>query len=403
MQDLITNKKTPQVHAFGKSDVVKMSAFQPIEITPTLGRDWITNGIDNINFKVYRDAYDDSPTNQSIINAFVNYIYGEGLYNKSTVSDIDITTIISKKDVLLICQDYKVYGGYAVQVIWDSNLSDRKPLKLEYIPIYKLGVNYELIEMEINGYWYSWDWTKRYRYRPELHPKFTGKYVGNDLEIMVVKRPHAEPFFPIPDYISGIPWARVEGELANAGFKHFKNSMSDITVINYNSGRQETPELARQEAEKVRGKVCGTDNESAVLVAFNESAEEAIVVDRISPPELNNQNVFYSEEAERKLIVAHSAPPILFAGSNTGSGFSSNADEIDTATNALYRRHINPMREVILDGLESVLKLIDSTVRLDFKDFKEEKLEGAEKVVEKVTVEEPVIEQKKTLIQKLFK
>jgi hypothetical protein len=42
-------------------------------------------------------------------------------------------------------------------------------------------------------------------------------------------------------------------------------------------------------------------------------------VDRISPPELNQQNVFYAEEAERKLIVAHSAPPVLFAGSN-GSG-----------------------------------------------------------------------------------
>jgi hypothetical protein len=49
-------------------------------------------------------------------------------------------------------------------------------------------------------------------------------------------------------------------------------------------------------------------------------------VDRISPPELNQQNVF-AEEAERKLIVAHSAPPV-FAGSNNGSGFSSNADEI---------------------------------------------------------------------------
>jgi hypothetical protein len=78
-------------------------------------------------------------------------------------------------------------------------------------------------------------------------------------------------------------------------------------------------------------------------------------VDRISPPELNQQNVFYAEEAERKLIVAHSAPPVLFAGSNNGSGFSSNADEIAVATKGLYRRHINPMREIILNGLQSVL------------------------------------------------
>jgi len=82
--------------------------------------------------------------------------------------------------------------------------------------------------------------------------------------------------------------------------------------------------------------------------------------------------VFYSEEAERKLIVAHSAPPILFSGSNQGSGFSSNADEIAVATKGLYRRHINPMREVILNGLGSIFSLIDPKIKLDFKDFEEE-------------------------------
>ena len=397
MSDSIINKN--QIHAFEKA--VKMSAFQPIEIKPTIGRDWIVNGKENCNFKVYKDAYDDSPTNQSIINAFVNYVYGEGLINVSTINKVDIKKYISKQDALLICQDYKIYGGYGVQVIWNSNEKDPKPLKIEYIPVYKLGVNYSQTDEIIDGYWYSWDWTKRFTYRPTLYPRFTGAYNGNDLEILVVKRPHAEPFFPVPDYISGIPWARIEGELSNAGYNHFKNAMSDITVINYNQGRQASPELARTEAQKVRDKVVGTDNQSSVIVSFNDGAEEAVIVDRVSPPELNSQNVFYSEEAERKLIVAHSAPPILFSGTNAGSGFSSNADEIETATNALYRRHINPMREIILDGLSQIFQLIDVTIKPDFKDFKEEKLEGAD-VVKKEVIETPP-PANKNLMQKIFK
>lgn len=387
MQDSTTNNN--DVYAFAFEKVEKMSAFQDITIKPTIGKDWITNGDANCNFKVYKDAYDDSPTNQSIINAFVNYVYGEGLFNVSTINKIDITKYISKKDVLLICQDYKIYGGYGLQIIWDSNDGNRIPLKIEYIPIYKLGVNYDQDNLEINGFWYSWDWTKRFTYKPTLYPKFTGVYKNNNLEILVIKRPNAEPFFPVPDYISGLPWARVEGQLGNAAHNHFLNAMSDITVINYNNGRQATPELAKTEAQKVRDKVVGTGNQARVLVSFNESADYALVVDRVSPPELNNQNVFYSEEAERKLIVAHSAPPILFSGTNTGSGFSSNADEIETATNALYRRHINPMREVILDGLSEVFILIDSTIKLDFKDFKEEKLEGLEET-EKMAKEDNI-------------
>jgi len=399
MQDSITNKENQNISF--KANEVKFSAFQPIEIKPTLGRDWITNGPNNENFKTIRDAYDDSPTNQSIINAFVNYIFGEGLVNKSTISDFDLKTIISNTDVNLICQDFYTYGGYSVQIIWDSNEANKVPLKIEYIPVYKLGVNYDQDTMEIDGFWYSWDWASRFRFQPQFYPKFTGRYVGNDLEILVVKRPHAEPFFPVPAYLSGVPWARVEGELANAGFSHFKNSMSDITLINYNNGRQATPALARQEAQKVRDKVVGTDNQSVVLVAFNESAESAVVIDKISPPELNTQNVFYAEEAERKLIVAHSAPPILFSSSNTGGGFSSNADEIEVATNSLYRRHINPIRENILDGLNSIFDLIDTTVKLDFKDFRSENLEE-DKPEDEMKKEEPS-SNKDNFIKKLFK
>jgi hypothetical protein len=61
-------------HSF--EGVVKFSAYQPIDIKPLYGRKWVTNGVNNVNFKTYKDA-DDSPTNSSIINAFVNYVYGE--------------------------------------------------------------------------------------------------------------------------------------------------------------------------------------------------------------------------------------------------------------------------------------------------------------------------------------
>ena len=366
------------VHVF--EGVTKMSKFQPIDVKPFFTRKWITNGVDNINFKRYKDAYDDSPTNSSIINAFVNYVYGEGLIDKNGV---DLKQYISKKDALLICQDYKMYGGYAVQIIW--NELHTKPVRVEYMPIYKLGINID-DNYVVDGYWYSWDWSNKTRFKPVFYPKYTGTYIdNNDLEILYVRRPTAEPYFPIPDYLSGIHWAQVEGELANAGANHFKNAMTALTVVNYNNGRIADKETATKEANRVREKVVGTENQSAVIVSFNEGAEESVTVDQLHPPELNQQNVFYSEEAERKIIVAHSAPPILFSGSNGGNGFSSNADEIAVATKGLYRRHINPMREDILDGLNEVFKKIDSKIDLDFFDFKEEtQLENSDVVINNV-------------------
>jgi hypothetical protein len=61
------NTVSNNYHSF--EGVVKMSAYQPIDIKPLYGRKWVTNGVNNVNFKTYKDAYDDSPTNSSI-NAF---------------------------------------------------------------------------------------------------------------------------------------------------------------------------------------------------------------------------------------------------------------------------------------------------------------------------------------------
>lgn len=361
------NSASSKQQSFGyPRETVKMSKHKPVDVKPETFRDWILNGDNNANFQRYKDAYDDSPTNASIINGIVSYMFGEGLFDKNGE---DVNVYIDQDDVLLMCKDLETHGGFAYQVVWSEA---EIPLKVKYIEIAKLGVRYEMDNYNtVTGYWWCYDWKDQFRYIPEFYPAFNGQYNGNGLEIGYFRLPTSETFFPVPDYFSGLQWAEVEGEQANAGINHFLNAMSDITVINYNNGAILDPVKAKQEADKRREQVCGTNNQSAVIVQFNDGVEEAVVVDRISPPELNQQNVFYAEEAEKKIILAHSVPSILFAGTNVGTGFSSNADEREIAIKDLYRRHINPKRNVVLRALKKAFVLIGD-FDLDFKDFKEE-------------------------------
>jgi hypothetical protein len=350
------------------AEPAKLSKHKPVDLKPLTYRNWILNGENNANFKRYISAYNDSPTNASIINGLVNYTFGEGLID---VNGQILDKYIEQDDVLLMIKDLKIHGGFAYQIIWSEA---ETPLKIKYIEISKLGVRYDMQNYnEVTGYWYSYDWKDTFRYTPEFYPKFTGDFKGNGLEIGYVRLPTNETFFPLPDYFSCLQWAEVEGEQANAGINHFLNAMSDITVINYNNGAILDPTKAQQEADKRRAQIVGTDKQSTVIMQFNDSAEEAVVVDRISPPELNQQNVFYAEEAEKKIILGHSVPSILFAGTNVGTGFSSNADEREMAIKDLYRRHINPYRGTFLRAFSKVFRLIDETIKLDFKDFEEEK------------------------------
>ena len=123
---------------------------------------------------------------------------------------------------------------------------------------------------------------------------------------------------------------------------------------------------------KVGNEYTGTENGDGVIISVNEGPEDAIVVDTIEPRGRNDQFVTYDEVAEIKLMAAHSAMNILFQRPGS-SGFSNNADEIATATDSLYLGVINPMREILLEGLGKIFKKINPLCELDFVNFGQEK------------------------------
>jgi len=391
MKDLLTNKGL-QTFTF-ENKVEKFSVYQPIDIKPRVGIDYILNSknnTNNANYITYKDAYEDSPTNSSILNDIRTYMYGEGLIDEG-VGNVNLKQYMSPEDVLLTCKDDGIYGGFSVQVIW--NEQTKTPLKIKYIPIYKLGIKYNQLSLEVEGYWFSYDWDNNQRYRPELYPRFTGQYTeGQNLEILLVRQPTAEPFFAVPDYFSCIPFAKFEGGVGNYADNYIKNSAHDIIIVNYNQGRQATPELARSEAEKVRDRVTGTDNTAKVVVSFNDSIEESVTFDKLPPSNLSENITFFTEEAERKIKVGHGMPNILFSGNNQGGGFSNNADEYSMALKIFYRKKINPRRQNWVDGIKQITDLIDSQINPWFKDFKEEtELDNNDNIANLVSVDNALV------------
>lgn len=351
---------------------VSMSEHLPLDPEPFIGRKWILNGEDNCIYQMISNAYDDSTTNAAIINGIAQYIYGDGLYDAS--GTLNIYKHISKKDIRLICNDFKTYGAYCVQVIWNSSIDPllKKPLKIEWVSVKQVGLSVCRDTMEVDGYYWCFDWTQRAKYKVEYYPKFTGEYTENDIELLVVNRPSARPFFPQPDYISALRYCQLEGELSNYAYATTQNGFQASMIVNCNNGIPEEENLMAQHKSQIIHHLTKTSNAGKVIVSFNKDAESAMTIEEVPAPSRNELYVYFSELAESKIKVAHNAPPILFSGSQEGSGFSNNADEILVATKSLYRKMIYPMRENILeDGLQKIFSLIDYNCVLEFKDYEE--------------------------------
>ena len=346
--------------------VINLSKYVQPEIKLFTGKKWVLNGDNNSFYKYVKDCYDDSQTNSAIIDAYCNYIYGEGLVDANNESTT-IEQFVSQNDIKLMIQDFKTYGSFSFQVIW--NLEHTKPVKLKYINVTKLGLNFDYDSETITGYWYSFDWTQQTRYKPKFYSMFNGTYKNENVELLIISRPTSNPFFANPDYSSGLPYAKLEAELANSSINHVMNGFQGGIVVNFNGGVPETEELIQEYRTKIIGELTGTQNTNKVIVSFNENKDQAITVERIPVDELNQQYVDFNDRAEQKLIVAHSAPPILFSGSKDGGGLGNNAEELVQATKSLYKKKIYPYRSVVLNGLNEAFKYIDSAIKLEFKDF----------------------------------
>lgn len=347
----------------------EFSAYETGITKPAVGTQYTLNGVDNLNFRKYQDSYDDSPTNAFIIKTIVNYIVGDGLTDKN--GKLNPHDYISKSDLRLICHDFKLAGSAFPQII---NLK-KKPTRIKHIPVVRVGLNIDVDPkskdyMDVNGYWWCWDYKQKFQFPPKFYPKF-GE--GEGIEIMHIKQLSSEPYFPYPDWFSGLKSAKIESALIDDAINHVTRGFQGKTIINVNNGSMMTQEEKDEIAAEVKENWTGTENADGVTISVNESAEEAIVVDTIEPRGRNDQFVTYDETAEIKLMAAHSAMNILFQRPGS-SGFSNNADEIATATDSLYLGVINPMREILLDAFNQIFKKIDPECDIDFMNFQQEKL-----------------------------
>lgn len=350
---------------------VEFSAYETGITKPSVGTEYTLNGNNNENFIKYQDAFDDSPTNAFIIKTIVNYIIGNGLVDKSgTIRPHDY---ITKADLRQICNDFKLHGSAFPQII----NYEKTPVRIKHTPVVRVGLNIDTDSksadfMEVNGYWYCWDYTRKYEFTPSFIPMFDKVENENPIEILHIKQLSSEPYFPYPDWFSGLKSAKVEAALIDDAVNHVLRGFQGKTIINVNNGAMMSPEEKEEIKDEVKKNWTGTENADGVTISINESADEAIIVDTIEPRGRNEQFVTYDETAEIKLMAAHSAMNILFQRPGS-SGFSNNADEIATATDSLYLGVINPMREILLDALGDVFKKIDTRCVLDFENFGQEK------------------------------
>ena len=346
--------------------VLQMASYVRPEIKESTYKEWVLNGDNNDFYNYIIDRYNGSPTNSSILDTYNRMTYGLGL-------NIDVP-LFSKNEVRKIVKDFCLFGEASFELMYQKN----KPVKAIHIPKQMVAPEKADEKGNITGYWYSYDWDKITKYEPKRFDAFKYGKGGNRSEIVVIKDYQVGQFyFSNPAYLSAMPYAELEEEIANFFINHVKNKFMVSTIINVNNGIPESEEERKIIARKYQGNTTGTSNAGVVVVSFNDNKDTATTIEQVQINDAYQQYDFLSKEARYQICVAHKANASII-GVEKSTGFSSNAEEIQTAFNETMLNVIQPMQEIILDVFQDVATLAGINETLSFIPLREAKADEAQ-------------------------
>lgn len=339
------------------------------------GKKYILNGRNNSGYDYVIDRYKYSPTNSAILDSYYSYIYGRGLTANYGIEQADQMAIIQKlfnKDtVRKIVSDYRLFHEASFEIILGT--VGNEIAEINHLPKNKVVPSEVDDKGEIGSWWYSYDWTNVNKYPPVEIPTFK-QGTKDKRSIFVIKEYTIDDFyFARPSYYSGLNYAELEEQISIYCINHIKNGLSAGYIINVNEGVTDD-EVKNAFERNVINKFTGSENANKFILSFNSNKDNATTLEAVTVSDAHQQYQFLTEEARKQLLTAHKVVSGAILGIQTATGFSSNADEIETAFNETMLNVIKPMQDTLTDGFEYVLGQNNITLPLFFEPLRDKKV-----------------------------
>jgi hypothetical protein len=342
---------------------VQLAEYQTPKSIEQKNKDWVMFGDGNDHFNYLIDRYNNSATNNAVINNIVKLVYGKGLKAKNAKLNPEMwakaVSLFKKNAIKKAILDCKVTGNYAFQIGFKTG----QVVFIEHIPVQNLRAEKCNEKGIIEGYYYSDNWQDVRKFPPTRIPAF-GK--GGDIQILWGGNyTIGQKYYSNIDYIGALPYTKLEEEIAHYLINEVENGFSPSSVVNFNNG---VPDKEAQEeiSNKVKNTLTGSRGKK-VIVAFNNDETKKTTIDSVPLDNAPEHYSYLSEESMRKIMLGHNVTSPLLFGIATTTGFSSNADELRNSFVLFDNMVIKPFQDVIIDSLKDILRVNDIHLDLYFE------------------------------------
>jgi hypothetical protein len=349
---------------------VQLSSYTTPVISENSRKGWVEYGEDNNYFQYLIDRYNGSPTNNAVTSGIIDMIFGKGIDATDSAKNpqgyLQLKKLIKDDELKKVINDYYMLGNGALQVIYNRDKS--KVVEVYHMPVETLRAEKCNDEGEVEAYYYAYDWGEvRSKKGVERIPAFGYGAQGDKVEILYFRPYRSGSYYYSPvDYQGALPYAELEGEVANYHINNIKNGLAPSMIVNFNNGVP--PEEERDIIEsQIKQKWSGSSNAGKFILAFNDSSDSAASIEPVQLSDAHNQYEFLSRECQQKVLVGHRITSPMLFGVKDQTGLGNNADEIKTAFQLFDNSVIRPKQEQVLSALDKILSFNGIALNLYFK------------------------------------
>lgn len=349
---------------------VQLSSYTSPQVSENNRLGWVEYGDDNNYFKYLIDRYNGSPTNNAVTSGIIDMIFGKGIDATDSAKNpsgyLELRKLIKDDELKKVINDYYMLGNGAFQVIYNRDKS--KIVEVYHMPVETLRAETCNAEGDVEAYYYAYDWNAvKSKKGVERYPAFGFGEAGEKMEILYFRPYRSGSYYYSPvDYQGALPYAELEGEVANYHINNIKNGLAPSMIVNFNNGVP--PEEERDIIEsQIKQKWGGTSNAGKFILSFNDDANRAASIEPIQLSDAHNQYEFLSRESQQKVLVGHRITSPMLFGVKDQTGLGNNAEEIKTAFQLFDNSVIRPKQNQVINAIDEILAFNNVSLDLYFQ------------------------------------
>lgn len=345
--------------------VFKAQQFDAIklpQIEEKRSKDWVDFGSNNLYPDLLINLYNNSAMHHTCVESKINAVKGEGISqfgNDVVNSHGETMNEVFEK----ITTDYILFGGYALNVVWsrDGNtIAEYYHLPFNNVRSGKLNE-----EERIEEYYYSQDWTKIRKHKPDAYPAYsTTDNKGENASQVFYYYDYTVGnfYYPLPSYVGAINDIDIDARVSRFHASNLSNGLAPSMMLTFRNGIP-TPDEQHEIYKDIDQTFAGEDNAGRFFVNFAEPGREPTV----ETIENANDDYYITLESRitSRILTAHRITSPLLLGIKDAAGFSSNAEEIKVAWSHFMGTVVIPERKNLIQSFNKIVRA--SGLNVDLK------------------------------------